>query len=164
MFLCRYFCTYFSTCISVPDNFDSHTCIFVKGLTYSHRFCSLAFIAVSLLCSPSYLSLSRCRRWSPIELISPVRTAFPHWLMTLSPHWQLLSRSIWTSQLPTATPPSWQASRPSLLVFLKCQRQSRIGQDNKHLNKALSLINERWWGREGPPDCLAQILQWLFCK
>lgn len=61
---------------------------------------------------------------------------------------------------PPALPIPWRSS----LVFLKCQRQSWIGQDNKHLNKALSLINERWRGLGKASDCLAQIKQWMFCK
>lgn len=76
----------------------------------------------------------------------------------VSPSWQLLlSRNILMSPLPTKmlrvdrpTPPTLPMPLRAPLLFLKCQRQSRIGQDNKHLNKALSLINERWGGLGRP--------------
>lgn len=106
-----------------------------------------------------------------------VHSLHPHWLMSLvvaaaaaaeaggpglgwrvSPSWQLLlSRNILMSPLPTKmlradrpTPPTLPMPLRAPLLFLKCQRQSRIGQDNKHLNKALSLINERWGGLGRP--------------
>lgn len=86
----------------------------------------------------------------------------PHWLMSLrrgmSPSWQLLlNRNILMAPLPTKmlrvaqpVPPTLPIPWRSLLLFLKCQRHSWIGQDNKHLNKALSLINERRRGLGRP--------------
>lgn len=127
----------------------------------------------SALLSLLSLSRSRYKRWSPIELISPECAPFTHtdwwvwWLRRrgrgglgwrVSPSWQLLlRRNILMSPLPTKmlrvdrpTPPTLPMPLRAPLLFLKCQRQSRIGQDNKHLNKALSLINERWGGLGRP--------------
>lgn len=117
---------------------------------------------VSSLLSSLSLSRSHYKRWSPIELINAECTPFTHWLMSLrrgmSPSWQLLlSRNILMAPHPTKmlrvdqpVPPTLPIPWCSLLLFLKCQRQSWIGQDNKHLNKALSLINERWRGLGRP--------------
>lgn len=100
------------------------------------------------------LSHSNYKRWSPIELINLQSDRFSRWLMSLrwgngialtafSQHKYINDSNLNARHGPYPTCHShWYDG--TLLLFLKCQRQSWIGQDNKHLNKALSLINERW--------------------
>lgn len=100
------------------------------------------------------LSHSHYKRWSPIELINLQSDRFARWLMSLgrgdvialtafSQHKYINDSNLNARHGPYPTRhPHWYDG--TLLLFLKCQRQSWIGQDNKHLNKALSLINERW--------------------
>lgn len=116
-------------------------------------------VSLSQLCSPCYRSVVLITKGDhPLSSSTRRELPSPRWLMSLrrglSPNWQLLlSRNILMAPLLTKmlrvdppVPPISPMPRRSSLVFLKCQRQSWIGQDNKRLNKALSLINERWRG------------------
>lgn len=163
---------------SCMTDYSHHSFRLLFKLVYSSFYLPEQMIRPPRLCASAfpphlcYLSAVLITKGDhPLSSSAQSEHPLPRWLMSLrrglSPCWQLLlSRNIlmarlWTKEVARrrTLPPSSAAvpiARCSSLVFLKCQRQSRIGQDNKHLNKALSLINERWWGRGGPPTALCR--------